>query len=225
MWKQIIAGAIALLLSVAARPVWNDGGNVYTHGSREDAAIALTFDDGPHPVYTDRILDVLERYGVKATFFPIGINAENYPAPLLRAYKEGHEIGNHTYHHKNLRTLSYEEMVCEIGDTARRIYDMTDYPVTLIRPPQGIMSAQFLSLTEELGYRVVLWDVDTRDWAGESVTAMTRNILENTDNVDFILFHDYHNGAANTIRTLEIVIPELQKRGFRFVTVSELLDD
>ncbi|MBO5111650.1 MAG: polysaccharide deacetylase family protein [Clostridia bacterium] len=222
MWTQLVSTLLAATLVFTPVTLIEDD-NVYTHGSREERTIALTFDDGPHPTYTDRILDVLEKHNVKATFFAVGVNAENYPAPLLRAYEEGHEIGNHTYNHKSMRTMSYEDMLREVTDTAKRIYDLTDYGVNLIRPPQGAMSAQFLSLAEELGYRIVLWDVDTRDWAHEPVDKMVKNIMESTDNGDIILFHDYHPSVANTIKTLDIIIPALQEQGFRFVTVSELL--
>ena len=224
MLKHLLAVALSVALLGATPLYLLEDDNVYTHGSREERTIALTFDDGPHPVYTDKILDVLEKHGVKATFFAIGINAENYPAPLLRAYEEGHEIGNHTYRHKSLRNMSYEEMLREVTDTAQRIYDMTDYATNLIRPPEGAMSAQFLSLAEELGYRIVLWDVDTRDWANEPADQMVKNILSGADNGDIILFHDYHRNAANTVRALDTVIPALKAQGFRFVTVSELLD-
>ena len=113
----------------------------------------------------------------------------------------------------------------EVTETARKIYDLTDYGVNLIRPPQGIMSAQFLSMAEELGYRIVLWDIDTRDWAHEPVDKMVKNILTNADNGDIILFHDYHTSVANTIQALDIIIPALQSQGYRFVTVTELLDN
>ena len=225
MLKRLVILAVAAVFLGACPVSFLESENVYTHGNREEHAIALTFDDGPHPIYTDKILDVLERYDIKATFFAIGINAENYPAPLLRAHKEGHEIGNHTYNHKNLRNMKYEDMHREVTSATEKIYDLIDYGVNLIRPPQGAMSAQFLSLAEELGYRIVLWDVDTRDWAGESAEKMAQNILENTDNGDIILLHDYHLHAENTIRTLETVIPLLLERGFRFVTVSELLSE
>ena len=224
MLKHLLAVALSVALLGATPLSLLEDDNVYTHGSREERPIALTFDDGPHPVYTDKILDVLEKHGVKATFFAIGINAENYPAPLLRAYEEGHEIGNHTYRHKSLSNMGYEEMLREVTDTAQRIYDMTDYATNLIRPPEGAISAQFLSLAEELGYRIVLWDVDTRDWANEPADQMVKNILSGADNGDIILFHDYHRNAANTVRALDTVIPALKAQGFRFVTVSELLD-
>jgi len=224
VWKQALAAILAATLMAVFPTSLLQDDNVFTHGSREEPIIALTFDDGPHPAYTDKILDVLAKHGVKATFFPIGVNVENYPEPLLRALEEGHEIGNHTYHHKNLRSIPYEEMLTEITTTAHRIHDLTGRSVSLIRPPQGAMSAQFLSLVGELGYRVVLWDVDTRDWDGASVEQMVGNIMANTDNGDIILFHDYHRNAANTVRTLDIIIPRLMEQGFRFVTVSELLD-
>lgn len=225
MLKRLTLLALAVALLGASPVSLLESENVYTHGSREERAIALTFDDGPHPIYTDKILDVLEKHDVKATFFAIGINAENYPAPLLRAFEEGHEIGNHTYNHKNLRNMKYESMLMEVSDASKKIYDLTDYGVNLIRPPQGAMNAQFLSMAEELGYRIVLWDVDTRDWAGESAEGMVKNILENTDNGDIILFHDYHPHAENTVRALDAVIPLLREQGFRFVTVSQLLVD
>ena len=223
MLKRLTLLALAVALLGASPVSLLESENVYTHGSREERAIALTFDDGPHPIYTDKILDVLEKHDVKATFFAIGINAENYPAPLLRAFEEGHEIGNHTYNHKNLRNMKYESMLMEVSDASKKIYDLTDYGVNLIRPPQGAMNAQFLSMAEELGYRIVLWDVDTRDWAHPTVGEIVENVTANTKDGAIILMHDFIGKNSPTPEALRQIIPRLRASGYEFVTVSELL--
>lgn len=217
--------AIALLLAPVRFSALFNAKNVYSHGTREEKVIALTFDDGPHPVYTDKILDVLARYNAKATFFVIGVNVKNYPEPFLRAVGEGHEIGNHTYDHKNLRGIGCDAVIEQLARSADLVYRLSDYGVSLMRPPQGAMDEELLSVAEELGYRVIIWDVDTRDWASEPSEKIVQNVLKNADNGDIILFHDYHVGATNTVDALNVIIPTLQKQGYRFVTVSELLDE
>ena len=196
---------------------------VYSSGEKEDKKIAITFDDGPHPRITPEILKILDKYGVKATFFVIGINAKNYPEALSMVINSGHEIGNHTYSHQVLKNKSKEEIIKEIIETEKEISKSNEFSTTLIRPPCGFYDESLTSLAQENDYKIVLWSIDTHDWAHASVENIVSVITKNVKGGDIILFHDYISGENNTPEALKIIIPRLTKMGYEFVTVSELL--
>lgn len=185
--------------------------------------IALTFDDGPHPWYTKEVLDILDEYGVKATFFFIGLNVEAYPDAVKMVQDAGHEIGNHTYSHKNLRELPYEEMCKEIDAGENAVFDRTGIRTRLLRPPEGKIGEDLLTATEEREYNVICWSVDTLDWAHTPTEQIVENVLSSTEAGDIILFHDFVSGDSPTPAALRQIIPVLLGRGYEFVTVSELL--
>lgn len=184
--------------------------------------IALTFDDGPHERYTEEILDILAEYGVRATFFVIGENADRYPALLERQLSEGHEIGNHTQTHP-LRNLTREQMEQEITACETTIGEWVDKRPLLFRPPGGIISQTVMALAEDHRYRVILWSIDTRDWAHPPVAQITKTVLDQVSAGDIILMHDGIKTDSPTPDALRILIPALLARGYHFVTVSELL--
>lgn len=198
---------------------------VYKSNERESKKIALTFDDGPHPRNTPQILSILDRYGVKATFFVIGINAKNYPEALSQVVDRGHEIGNHTYSHQVLKSKSKDEIIKEIIDTEKEISKKSEFSTTLIRPPCGFYDEKLLQIAQENEYKVVLWSIDTLDWAHTSAHNIVSSVTKNIKGGDIILFHDYISGENNTPEALNILIPRLLKQGYEFVTVSELLQN
>ncbi len=185
--------------------------------------IALTFDDGPHPRFTPKILEILDKYSIKATFFVIGVNVKNYPNQFKSIFAHGHEIGNHTYSHKILKSLPQKEIEKEIFDTQREIDMICDYKPSLIRPPCGLYDKSLETIAEKLNSKIVLWAIDTHDWAHTSTNNMVKNVIRNIKDGDIILFHDYASGEYNTPSALEILIPILLEKGYEFVTVSELL--
>lgn len=186
--------------------------------------IALTFDDGPHPRYTDEILDILQKYNVKATFFVIGKNAKLYPKPLERAIAEGHEIGNHTYSHLYVCRASAAEYLADVD----KLQDLleTQFGVTPVafRPPGGGKSTAIMRGTAERGMSYVLWAwrTDARDWESPKAEAVTDRVLSTVKGGDVVLLHDYVAGVSPTPKALEVIIPSLLERGYSFVTVSEL---
>ena len=184
--------------------------------------IALTFDDGPHPGRTGRILDLLARYSVKATFFILGCNAEYYPAPLPKMVSDGHEIEDHSFDHKT-REKSVAELKESITKTADIIEKISGRRPRYFRPPEGHCSAELSEALNELGYETVFWTVDSRDWTGKPAEQITRDVLATVKDGDVLLFHDYTCPGENTLHALEKIIPELLARGYRFVTVEELL--
>lgn len=178
--------------------------------------VALTFDDGPSPKNTPRILDALNRNDAKATFFVLGTEAKSNPEILRRMINEGHEIGNHSYDHKDLTKLSDEDIAYQIYHTQQIISDATGQTPALVRPPYGFFN---VNLLERAPFPFILWSVDTLDWKNRDSRIISDYILETVADGDVILLHDLYDSTA---AAMEQVIPELIRRGYQLVTVSEL---
>ncbi|MBR3995913.1 MAG: polysaccharide deacetylase family protein [Clostridia bacterium] len=205
---------------------YNDGdSNVIVANRDAGKQIAITFDDGPGKEYTPEILDILNEYGIKATFFVVGKNAENNPEILKRIYTEGHEIGNHTYSHPDFRKLTTEQVEDEIEKTQSIIEDITGAKPKLFRPPGGYLSNSIMDIITSKNYITVLWSwrQDTTDWKSPPVKDVVNIVLTNIKDGDIILFHDQIFGESPTPKALKIIIPELLEKGYEFVTVSELM--
>ncbi len=193
------------------------------HANRESTGtVALTFDDGPHPKLTPPILDLLAEYGIKATFFTIGMNAQTNPELVERELADGHEVGNHTQTHPDLSALSYQEVYDEVLAAEKAVYAENEYRTHLLRPPGGNVGENVMRLAKNLNYDLILWSVDTRDWAHTDTDTIVRTVNKNVKNGDVILFHDYVSGESHTLEALKQLIPQLISRGYEFVTVSEL---
>ena len=190
----------------------------------DEKMIALTFDDGPHPRYTELILGILDKYGIKATFFFVGQNVEYYPDTALKVVKAGHEIGNHTYDHNRVEKMTQDDVLYEMTRCDDMIYSLDEYQTVLFRPPEGAFGEAVENSAAALGYSVILWSIDTRDWAHSSPQEIYENVRKNIDGGDIILMHDYVSYNSPTPQALELIIPELQRQGYRFVTVSELIN-
>lgn len=187
--------------------------------------VALTFDDGPHPVYTEKILKILADNNAKATFFVVGQNAERYPELIIKESEAGHEIGNHTYSHPNMKKIGVAEAIEEIEKTQEIVHDITgDYP-KLFRSPGGIFSDELITAVEGISCKPVSWSwrQDTRDWSKPPGEQVVRTVLDNLRDGDIILFHDFNTKGSPTPEALSVILPELVKRGYSFVTVSELI--
>jgi peptidoglycan/xylan/chitin deacetylase (PgdA/CDA1 family) len=196
---------------------------VYHSRHNDRMEIALSFDDGPHPRLTPVILDILAEYGIKATFFMVGENVGYYPAAAHAVAEAGHEIGNHTFSHRRFGRMGAEDMRREITACEEAISSLTEIPVRFIRPPEGEMSEAMRGVVGDMDYRIILWDVDTRDWAHTPPDQITRHILDTVQAGDIILMHDFIGYGSPTPEALRQVIPALLDRGFRFVTVGELV--
>lgn len=183
--------------------------------------IAMTFDDGPSATLTPKLLDLLAARKIKATFFVVGQNAREYPAILARAAKEGHEIANHSWSHPNLAKMSDEAVRRELQKTDDAIKDATGERPTLMRPPYGSITArQKTWMHDNFGYRVIIWDVDPLDWKRPGPSVVTSRIVHGAVPGSIILAHDIH---PPTIEAMPATFEQLQAKGFKFVTVSELL--
>ena len=183
----------------------------------ETRRIALTFDDGPHPYYTDLLLDGLAERGVKVTFFLVGETIEGREDVIRRMSEEGHLIGNHTFYHVDINSLSMEEACAEIRDTSEAIRAITGQQVEYVRPPYG-------NWNKELECQVmmipVFWTLDTLDWKVKNTDRIVREVLEDVEENDVILMHDSYR---TTVEAALRIVDELQKKGYEFVTADELI--
>lgn len=185
----------------------------------EEKKIALTFDDGPHPYYTEELLDGLEQRGVRATFFVTGENASLHPEVIERMAKEGHLIGNHTYSHIQLKQDNREEFKQELISTNEIISGITGENVCFVRPPYGIWDKE---LEKELSMIPVLWTIDPLDWCSDNAACIADKVICKAKENDIILLHDYYRSSVEAALT---VIDALQQQGYVFVTVDEILFD
>jgi len=181
--------------------------------------VALTFDDGPG-AYTDWLLDVLEQYDVKVTFFMCGSSIGSYEDTVRRAAENGHEVASHTWSHPDLPKLSYNEIAHEISDTRSLIYDVTGLDTKLMRPPYGNTDSRVIAVAEEEGVSMIKWSVDTMDWSVLNADAVYNHIMTWASDGAIILCHDIHR---TTIEAMERTIPALLDAGYQLVTISELL--
>lgn len=179
--------------------------------------IAITYDDGPSQ-YTPEIVDVLKENNSVATFFVLGQSVYKNEDILNRMIDEGNQIGNHTYNHKRLTTISDEELYKQVQGTDDLIRIATGYTPSVMRPPYGTTTDD---LNKKIQRPVIKWSIDTRDWENQNVEMIKNSILANVKDGDIILMHDMYN---STVEASKIVIPELINRGYQLVTIDELFE-
>ena len=200
-----------------------DHSDVYRKHENQYKKIALTFDDGPHPRLTPKILEVLDKYNVKATFFTVGVNVHYYPDAFEQILSHGHEIGNHTYTHPHVSRIDTGTLKGEIERCEAEIYEHGEYKTKLFRPPEGMIDNGVTSLLKELDYKVILWDIDTRDWDHTPAIEIAKMVEKGVSSGDIILMHDYISYDSPTVEALDIFLPILIEKGYQFVTVGELI--
>lgn len=181
--------------------------------------VALTFDDGPNIRTTLPILETLNSNGAVATFFVLGNRVKQNKELVLRMIENGNEIGNHTYNHRLLTTISNEELNKQIDRTQNIISEVTGVEPVVMRPTYGAINNR---LKENINMPIILWSVDTMDWKSKDAKAISKHILNNIKDGDIVLMHDIY---LSTVDAVKIVIPELIKRGYQLVTVSELIKE
>lgn len=182
-----------------------------------DKLVCFTFDDGPYAPVTNKILDVLEKYNGRATFFVVGDRAETYSDEIERASKMGCEIGTHTYSHVNLNTLSVPEMQKEIRKSCDAISKYSGKKVKVLRPPEGAANE---TVKANVNMPMVLWSVDSRDWDYRNADKDYQTVMDNVFDGSIVLMHDLYPATADAVAR---IIPELAKQGYKFVTFSELM--
>ena len=207
-------GDIKLIYSIPDNPILDD------EFEREEIKnipkmISITFDDGPSE-YTNKILDLLEQYSSKATFFIQGKKINEYKFELKKMQSNGHQIGNHGYNHREFTDLSLHEVRNEIFVTNQQLFGLGLNPSTSVRPPRGKINEEIKC---DMDYPCILWNVDSRDWEKRNKKSIINNVLNNVSEGSIVLFHDLYK---ETFEALCFIIPELKRLGYNLVTVDEL---
>lgn len=198
-------------------------------GSEARRAIALTFDDGPHPQHTPQLLEVLQHYQVKASFFLLGLCVQRFPEVARQVYEQGHWLGLHGYDHIEFPRLSAQALQASLLQTKQAIaqachLDLVEVQQRIrdVRPPNGIFTPATLSRLRQWGYRPVMWSVVPEDWVRPGVEVVTRRVLQQVRHGSLIVLHDGHCGGQDVAATAAQLIPLLLQQGYEFVSVDQL---
>ncbi|MGD1977851.1 MAG: polysaccharide deacetylase family protein [Akkermansiaceae bacterium] len=190
-------------------------------GPKDQPYVAMTFDDGPHPQNTPRLLDILRARNIKATFYVIGNLVDRHPEIVRRIVAEGHEIGNHTYTHRKLTTLNDYAVDEEMRKTEQSIIRATGVKPRTMRPPYGALTQRQRGMIfSRFSYPTIMWSIDPEDWKRPGPSVVASRILTNAHNGAIILAHDLH---APTIDAMPQTFDGLLSRGYQFITVSQML--
>ncbi len=192
---------------------------VLVHGDLRRKEVALTFDDGPHPLWTPRLLDLLKSLNVHATFFVVGKMVDRYPSLAMREVAEGHELANHTYNHPNLTKLTVEQVQDELRKGADAIRRAVGYAPVFFRPPGGQYNAATLLAAHQLKLTPVLWTANSKDFLHPVPEVLEQRLLSAPASGGILLCHD---GIEETMRILPNLVSRLRATGYTFVTISEL---
>jgi peptidoglycan/xylan/chitin deacetylase (PgdA/CDA1 family) len=180
--------------------------------------IALTIDDGPSE-RSGKVLDTLKKYNVKATFFLVGNRIGNYTAAVKRMGAEGHSVQNHSYSHPEFWYMSSAQIKSQLTKTSKLIKKYTGTAPTMYRPPYGESNKTVRKVGKNLGLAQVLWDIDPKDWKDRDADTVAKRVIKNAKPGSIILTHGLY---SSTIKAYKKFIPELQAKGYVFVTVDQL---
>ncbi|TRM11412.1 polysaccharide deacetylase family protein [Lentibacillus cibarius] len=183
--------------------------------------VALTFDDGPHPEVTPRILDTLKKHDAKATFFMLGSQVEYYPEIANKVEEAGHEIGNHTMNHQDLTTLGLPEIKKEVQNSSHIIENATGQTPSLLRPPYGAWNDNVKQVAKQMGRPMIMWSVDSLDWKSLNAKAVNKKVMANVAPGSIVLLHDINSSTADALPRL---LTSLEQQGYQMVTVSQLFE-
>lgn len=204
-------------------------------GAKNSRTIALTFDDGPHPQYTPELLQVLDRYNIRVSFFWLGACVERAPTLAREIYERGHWIGLHGYHHTSFPFLTpdalkqslekTQEAICTALATARpntKACEIHPENFRDVRPPNGLFTPQTLTLFRQWNYRPVMWSVVPEDWERPGVRVVLQRVLRQVQNGSLIVLHDGYCGGQDVAQTTAQLIPQLLQQGYHFITIDQL---
>lgn len=191
---------------------------------RKQKVIALTFDDGPWNKTTEKILDILEKNNIKATFFVVGQHLNTRQEIGKKIAEAGHVIGNHTWNHPDQSSkMSQDKIKSEIGRTAELIYKITGRTTTLFRPPGGVLVNGLVDYAKGRNHTTLLWSADSVDWYYKSAAEITEKVMKKATNGGIVLLHDGGGPRDHVVEALPNIIAKLKKQGYEFVTIPELL--
>ncbi len=190
----------------------------------KEKIVALTYDDGPHPIYTPQILDILDQYQAKATFFMIGSRMEQYPDIVREVSARGHLIANHTYTHPyNLRTLSPEKLKWEIDQCQQNMQTIAGQNTYLFRPPRGVLNQEIIKIVQDKGYTIVLWGICTFNRKTPTPEMMATRVIKQAHPGQIVLLHDGRTDFRwKDVVATRLIVASLSRQGYRFVTLEEL---
>lgn len=194
-------------------------------GSSASRAIALTFDDGPHPQYTPALLRVLDRYQIEASFFWLGACVERYPSLAREVYQRGHWIGLHGYDHRSFPWLSADDLrksLCKTQTIIANACDVEPEKIRDVRPPNGLFTPQVLQQLYRENYRVVMWSVVPEDWVCPGLTVVRDRVINQIHNGALVVLHDGYCGGEAVAAIAADLLPRLLEKGYQFVTVNDL---
>jgi len=198
-------------------------------GCASSKAIALTFDDGPHPRYTPALLECLAKHQVTASFFWLGQGVERSPTIAYDTYQQGHWVGLHGYTHRSFPMLSTTELKQSLEKTQVAIAqacqldpDYVAQNMRDVRPPNGLFTPQILQQFQQWGYRPVMWSVVPEDWVRPGVEVVTERIHQQVRDGSLIVLHDGYHGGEDVVATVDLIIPRLRDAGYEFVTIDQL---
>ena len=197
-------------------------GQLIERGPRTGRAAAVSFDDGPHPEFTPRVLDILKRYGAAATFFCIGLNAAAYPALVARTAAEGHQVANHTWSHPYLPDLTRDELLRQVDATNAALAEAARLTPTLVRPPYGARTPRLLRWLAGHGMTTALWDIDANDWGAPDAASVVEKVKRTVTAGSVVLMHDGGGDRRRTVAALPRILETLLDRGYRLVTIDRL---
>ncbi|MEV6975758.1 polysaccharide deacetylase family protein [Kitasatospora sp. NPDC093806] len=208
--------------SAPAQAAMTAAGRCFEHGRRDTPRVALTFDDGPDPVHTRQVLEILDRYGARATFFCVGHHVAALPDEVRRIADAGHELGNHSWSHPFLPDLTPEQLREQLDRTTEAVARVTGEAPTRFRPPYGGLTPEVLATLAEHPGTVTLWDVDSRDWSRPGPERIAETVLGGVRPGSVVLMHEGAGDRGQTVRALPSIIEGLLERGLEPVTVGEL---
>ncbi|NES82293.1 MAG: polysaccharide deacetylase family protein [Moorea sp. SIO2B7] len=198
--------------------------NCLWSGSENSPAIALTFDDGPHPNYTPELLSILDRYQIKASFFWLGACVARNPTLAREVYRRGHWLGLHGYYHNSFPFLSENNLKQSLEKTQEAIFSscgLQPDKIRDVRPPNGIFTPQTLKLLKQWNYRTVMWSVVPEDWENPGITVVRQRVLKQVKNGALIVLHDGNYGGKDVAQITADLIERLLAQSYHFVTIDQ----
>ncbi len=198
------------------------------NGNPKNKTITLSFDDGPDLKYTPKILDILKKYNVKATFFVVGSQIEKYPTIFKRMIREGHDIANHGYRHLKITELTANQLKSQLELNTALMKKYKAAGRLVFRPPYGALDPTTIQTISKHGYKIALWTIDSRDWRSLNKSQVIKNVVSNFKNGYIVLQHcaaeSKKENLSGSVQALPEIIKAARKQGFRLVTVSQLLE-